>query len=96
MLQTSWYPGIDSHTAVCAAQVGMALVPACWRVRLSPCTLVCSAVGGHRAGSGPYRIGMAGGGGGGFQNGAVQVSCYCYQSVQFSRSVMSDSLQTHE
>lgn len=58
MPQASWYPGIESHAAVCAVQVGMALVPACWRVRLSPCTLVCSAVGGHRAGSGPYRIGM--------------------------------------
>ena len=32
-------------------------MPACWRGRLGPWTLVCSAVGGDGAGSGPYRIG---------------------------------------
>lgn len=45
-----------THSCLCHSG-GHGSVPACWRGRLSPCTLVCSAVGGHGAGSGPYRIG---------------------------------------
>ena len=71
ILQACWWPGMDSHAAVYAAQVGMAQVPACWKVGLGPCTPVCSAVGGYRAASGLPEDRLEGG----FQS-ACQGSCY--------------------